>query len=280
MDANRGIRRTYSLCPATSLFRAPSSALLISRVIANSLSPGCRPDGRRANLMQLPCRRFTRSQHVERMAPLRRRRWGTTLATVGLLLLNVSEAMAQGDRDPHIGYVFPAGAQAGTTVQVTIGGQFLEDVTAVRASGEGIAAADLKFDRPLNNREVNIIQDKIDQAREKLDEQGKKVDIRGRSGAYSEFLALLKDMDVTEDDLRKLQEYRQRDNDPKRQLNPQLEQTVTATLTVAAAATAGRREVRLLTPLRFTSARFRNTPSRSRTTFTRRSRYPVPCPPC
>ena len=31
---------------------------------------------------------------------------------------------------PHIGYVYPAGGRQGTTFQVTVGGQFLDGVTA------------------------------------------------------------------------------------------------------------------------------------------------------
>ncbi len=45
-----------------------------------------------------------------------------------------------------------------------------------------------------------------------------------------------------------MDEYRQRRNDPKRQLNPQIEQTVTATLTIPADAQPGRHDVRVNTP--------------------------------
>ncbi len=151
-------------------------------------------------------------------------------------------------RQPDIGYVYPAGGQTGTEVTVKIGGQNLQGATALRISGQGIVASDLVFDRPLTNLEVNILQDKIEKARDKLKEQGKNADLRRRRGAVAELLKLLAQVDVTEEDLAKLQEYRQRRNDKKRQLNPQLEQTVTAKLTIAPDAVAGRRDLRVVTP--------------------------------
>ncbi|MFW6170866.1 MAG: hypothetical protein ACODAD_10285, partial [Planctomycetota bacterium] len=72
--------------------------------------------------------------------------------------------------------------------------------------------------------------------------------MRRREGAVAEFLAILDEMDVTEEDLAKVEEYRRRRGDPKRQLNPQLEQTVTATLEIPEDAVLGRREIRVRTP--------------------------------
>ncbi len=165
------------------------------------------------------------------------------------LLAPGSMALAQrASQEPDIGYVYPAGGQAGTQVTVTIGGQYMQNVTGLYISGQGVKASDLEFDRPLTNREVNIIQDKADQARKKLEAEGKKVDLRRRTGEVAEFLRILKEMEVTETDLKKVEEYRQRRNDPKRQLNPQLEETVTARMTITADAVPGRREVRVRTP--------------------------------
>ena len=58
---------------------------------------------------------------------------------------------AQGNRDPHIGYVFPAGAKTGTTTEVLIGGQNLRDVSKVVVSGPGMSARVLKAYKPLRN---------------------------------------------------------------------------------------------------------------------------------
>ena len=53
----------------------------------------------------------------------------------------------------------------------------------VRISGSDIQVAEVKFDRPLTNSEVNVIQDKAEQAREKLTQQGKTVDWRTGAAA-------------------------------------------------------------------------------------------------
>ena len=164
------------------------------------------------------------------------------------LLLPLLGSSAQAQREPDIGYVYPPGGQVATTVTVTIGGQFLDGATGLHVSGQGVVASDLEFEKPLTNFEVNVLQDKIEKAREKLKEEGKEVDLRRRQGAVAEFLKLLKEVDVTEIDLKKLEEYRERRNDKKRQLNPQLEQTVTAKLKIAADAAPGRRDLRVETP--------------------------------
>lgn len=170
---------------------------------------------------------------------------------VGVLVLALTlgtVVLAQRGREPDIGYVYPAGGQVGTEVTVTIGGMSLDGATDVYVSGQGIDVSNIDFDRPLTNREVNVIQDQFDKAQQKLEDEGKSVNWRRRTGAVAELLELLAQVDVTEEDLQKVEEYRQRRNDPKRQLNPQIEQTVTATLSIAGDAAPGRREVRVLTP--------------------------------
>ncbi len=52
-----------------------------------------------------------------------------------IMLLTITAAMAA---DPHVGYVYPAGAQAGTKVRLLIGGQFLNGVRQGVISGDGV----------------------------------------------------------------------------------------------------------------------------------------------
>jgi len=52
---------------------------------------------------------------------------------------------------PHIGYLYPAGAQQGTVVRITAGGQFLRNSTDVYVSGEGVRARVVKYCRPFRN---------------------------------------------------------------------------------------------------------------------------------
>jgi hypothetical protein len=65
-------------------------------------------------------------------------------ATAGLLLALAGSAAAAvkgGDRRPWIAYVHPAGGSAGTTLELLLGGQFVEDARGVVVTGEGVTAA-------------------------------------------------------------------------------------------------------------------------------------------
>jgi hypothetical protein len=59
-------------------------------------------------------------------------------ALILFLMPVVALAQRQQVVGPHIDYVFPAGAQRGTAVEVTVGGQNLQGANAVRVSGQGI----------------------------------------------------------------------------------------------------------------------------------------------
>ena len=54
-------------------------------------------------------------------------------------------------REPHIGYLYPAGGRQGTTVRVIAGGQFLAGPTDVYVSGEGVRASVNRYIKPLFN---------------------------------------------------------------------------------------------------------------------------------
>jgi hypothetical protein len=108
-------------------------------------------------------------------------------------------ALAQ--NDPHLGYIYPAGGQVGTEISTTVGGQYLNDATEIMITGQGIQATIGKHKKPLTQGEAGQLREKIDQVREKLEAEGKKFDLRNRRGAFPEFLKLIKEMGVTEEDL-------------------------------------------------------------------------------
>ena len=54
-------------------------------------------------------------------------------------------------RQPHIGYLYPAGGQRGCVVQIAVGGQYLRGATGVYVSGEGAHASVIKHCPPLRN---------------------------------------------------------------------------------------------------------------------------------
>ena len=169
-------------------------------------------------------------------------------AVHGLIFLVCGPRMAWAQQDPHIGYVYPAGGRMGTEVNVTIGGQFLKETEEIEFSGQGITATIGKHKKPLTQGEANNLRDKIQEAQKQLEADGKKVDLRRRRGAMVELLKILKELEVTEEDLQRLEEYRARQADEKRQPNPQIEETVAVTLKLDTTAEPGRRELRVKTP--------------------------------
>jgi len=87
------------------------------------------------------------------------------------LSLSVATAWGQvNTREPHIGYLYPAGGQQGTTIQITAGGQFLGGATDVYVSGEGVRASVIKYIRPLRNlqrEQRQLLQLRLKEVRDK-----------------------------------------------------------------------------------------------------------------
>ena len=92
-----------------------------------------------------------------------------------IAILTANVALPQG----YIGYVYPAGAQQGTTVQVRLGGQRLEVPTGAIVSGKGVEAKLVEYRWYLNNQEVALMREQL-QILEKLakgkESAGEKVD--------------------------------------------------------------------------------------------------------
>ena len=66
--------------------------------------------------------------------------------------LGVSSAWGQAvRREPHIGYVYPAGGRQGTTFQVVVGGQFLGGASNAYVSGDGVHVTVVQHYPPMRN---------------------------------------------------------------------------------------------------------------------------------
>ena len=71
---------------------------------------------------------------------------------------------------PHIGYLYPAGGQQGTDIQITVGGQLLRGATKVYISGEGVEASVIEYMRPitnLNKEQRELIQSRLKEVKDK-----------------------------------------------------------------------------------------------------------------
>ena len=129
-----------------------------------------------------------------------------------------------GPREPRIGYLYPAGGRQGVDFEVTLGGQYLNGATGAYVSGEGVQVTVGKYVRPLNPKEINQLREKIQEARKRVQAEMKKAGRFSRRGNYRQtFAKLVKEMGVSAEDMKALDEFRKLRTDPKRQLNPQLD---------------------------------------------------------
>jgi len=64
-----------------------------------------------------------------------------------------------GGRDPHIGYVSPAGGRQGSVVEATVGGQFLRGATGVYVSGEGVRGRVVRHVPPIPVLDPEVLRE-------------------------------------------------------------------------------------------------------------------------
>lgn len=179
-----------------------------------------------------------------------------TRAAFSLLALMIFPALSlaqQGARLPRIGFLYPAGAQNGAACEITVGGQYLEGAKGVYLSGTDVKATVLKYTRPLPQKRFNELRDYIDEARKKLQEAKADQPALKKFGTPEAIANLLKEAGATEDEIKIFFDMRKQRNDPKRQQNVQLEESVTLKLEIAPGAPVGPREIRILTPLGLTN---------------------------
>ena len=142
-----------------------------------------------------------------------------------IVSLGADRAAAQiSANDPHVAYSYPAGCRQGTSCQVVIGGQYLKNVNGVHIAGDGVDVEIVGWYRPMTRGMYNNLRMRLSDAREELINEGK-----NPTGAEVAMAA-----GVTDEQLREMEIFRQRDRDPRRQPNEQLEEELTLNLSVAA----------------------------------------------
>ena len=101
-------------------------------------------------------------------------------------------------KEPYIGYVYPAGGQQGTALEVTVGGQYLDGVNKVIVSGKGVKATVVGHTKPLTQKKMNELRQKLQQVERRLQAQKKK---RGKGGKVDSFDKIAKDLDASPEEL-------------------------------------------------------------------------------
>jgi hypothetical protein len=143
---------------------------------------------------------------------------------LGLAAATLLAAPALGQQNsPHIGYVYPAGGQRGTTVHVKVGGRYLEGAAAPVVSGGGVRAEVVGYDKPLTQKEIGESRDKV----QELLKGGPDPEVRRQVAELRLKMA---------DSLRRNQ-------------NPVIAEIVALDILIEPEAVAGPRFLRLMTPL-------------------------------
>lgn len=153
-------------------------------------------------------------------------------AAVLLAAVFVQAAVAQ----PRTGYVYPAGGQAGTTVQVTVGGQRLGTVHEAIVSGKGIHATVLESTRPLNPKQALLLRDEL-----------KELVARQKAAGAARGQASTRPAWTPADDARLAAIQKQLSTYIGRPATPALAETCTVQIVLDADAPPGERELRLHT---------------------------------
>ena len=134
-----------------------------------------------------------------------------------------SPARGQPLNSPHAGFTYPAGGRQGTTVQVVVGGRYLEGASGAVFTARGLRAEIAGYDKPLAQREIQDL-------REKAQEMQKGP--------------------MTPELRRQLAEIRDRIGDSlRRNANPALSEAVTLAITIDADVEPGPWQLRIMTPL-------------------------------
>ncbi len=168
-----------------------------------------------------------------------------------LALVWCATAWGQTDRLPRIGYVYPAGGRVGSTVAVTVGGQNLRPVSRVFVSGRGVAANLIEYVKPLSNQDIGNASRYIGQRSAYLRAKDKPNAPQPPEKPELPDHPLLRNIDDKTID--ELSELRATLNDPKKQPNAQIADTLRVNVTIAADAEPGDHELRVESPVGLSS---------------------------
>ncbi|MGD0552022.1 MAG: PPC domain-containing protein [Sedimentisphaerales bacterium] len=99
------------------------------------------------------------------------------LLIVVLVLYAANAQGASNERDPHIGYLYPAGGQQGSVIKITVGGQFIKDANEVYVTGQGVHGSVIRYIgrvKPLTPDQKKELQRRLSELRKKLQGPGQK----------------------------------------------------------------------------------------------------------
>lgn len=149
-----------------------------------------------------------------------------------ILVLSACTAHAQ-PKPPHIGYIYPAGGKVGATLEIKVGGQFLEGVTNAFTTGDDVIAEVTDFHRPMPQGQFNKLRDRMQELRDKR--QAARRDESTNAWTAADQLEL---DDIRDQMLR---------NPPNRNASPAIADVATVRVTIPTNTSPGECELRLST---------------------------------
>lgn len=180
---------------------------------------------------------------------------------IGLFL---AQTVCGQQQNPHVGYVYPAGGQQGTTFEAIVAGQGLTGAEHIDVSGDGVQGTVTEFVRPISPKEINELRIQIDEllARKAVVhgdfraleqfrsfKNAKGVDKKENETNDQELEQLKKkyaDAKWTDEDDKKLQEARKKmSSGVRRPANPAISELAVVRITIAPNADPGQRELRI-----------------------------------
>ena len=149
-------------------------------------------------------------------------------------LASALAAQPQNRQIPHAGYVYPAGGRQGASIEVHVGGQFLDGANAVHVSGLGVQAKVTQYVKPLSGAEAQKLRDEMKELREK------------RAASQKPAAAGAPNVVFTAADEKRMAELRDKLEDVQRKPSiPAIAEIATLQVTIAPDAAVGPRQLRL-----------------------------------
>jgi hypothetical protein len=163
-------------------------------------------------------------------------------AIIAVACVAAGVSSAQQAKDPDIAYIYPAGGRAGESFDVTVGGQQLSQITGARVTGGGVVVSVTGFSRPLPGKRFQEFRETLANRRD--DMMG--MTPKGKKPGDEAIGPILQEAGASEEEIRLFLIMRKQKNDPKRQDNRQLEESVSLRIEIAPDAVPGPRSLRLL----------------------------------
>jgi hypothetical protein len=151
-----------------------------------------------------------------------------------LALAAAAFAQQQQPLIPHIGFIYPAGGQQGSSLDLTIGGQNLTNANDAFITGSGVQVSVSKYIKPLTPGQANELREQLQKLNEKRAEANKPPAPGSKPVVF------------TAADAKQVAEIQQQLAEfMRRPLSPAIAETVIVHLTIAADAPPGEHELRL-----------------------------------